>query len=132
VVDTPETCHVEIRGLDIYDPIKDDVKARSVEDIAYWEIDDDYDGRQFIVKSFHFCGGDKKEFDDWKKGLSSVAKLTTKKNAEHTLRLELDEDVWDTLYGFESEPLQYRPGHKIAVRVISQFGEESSKVIELK
>jgi adenine-specific DNA-methyltransferase len=132
VVDSPDTCHVEIRGLDIYDPIKDDVKARSVEDIAYWEIDDDYDGRQFIVKSFHFCGGDKKEFDEWKKGLSSVAKLTTKKNAEHTLRLELDEDVWDTLYGFESEPLQYRSGHKIAVRVISQFGEESSKVIVLK
>jgi len=132
VVDSPDTCHVEIRGLDIYDPIKDDVNARSVADIAYWEIDDDYDGRQFIVKSLHFCGGDKKEFDAWKKGLNSVASLTTKKKAEHTLRLELDEDVWDTLYGFESEPLQYRPGHKIAVRVISQFGEESSKVIELK
>ena len=132
VVDSPETCHVEIRGLDIYDPIKDDVNARSVADIAYWEIDDDYDGRQFIVKSLHFCGGDKKEFEAWKKGLSSVAKLTTKKNAEHTLRLELDDDVWDTLYGFESEPLQYRAGHKIAVRVISQFGEESSKVIEQK
>lgn len=132
VVDSPDTCHVEIRGLDIYDPIKDDVKARSVEDIAYWEIDDDYDGRQFIVKSIHFCGGDKKEFDSWKKGLTSVAKLTTKKKTEHTLRLELDDDVWDTLYGFESESLSYRPGHKIAVRVISQFGEESSKVITMK
>ncbi len=132
VVDTPNTCHVEIRGLDIYDPIKDDVKARSVEDIAYWEIDDDYDGRQFIVKSLHFCGGDKKEFEVWKKGLSSVSKLTTKKNAEHTLRLELDDEVWDTLYGFQSEAINYRPGHKIAVRVISQFGEESTKVLEMK
>lgn len=132
VVDSPDTCHVEIRGLDIYDPIKDDVNARSVSDIAYWEIDDDYDGRQFIVKSLHFCGGDKKEFDAWKKGLNSVASLTTKKKAEHTLRIELDDDVWETLYGFESESLQYRPGHKIAVRVISQFGEESSKVISMK
>lgn len=132
VVDSPDTCHVEIRGLDIYDPIKDDVKARSVEDIAYWEIDDDYDGRQFIVKSLHFCGGDKKEFEAWKKGLNSVAMLSTKKKAEHTLRIELDDEVWETLYGFQSESLQYRPGHKIAVRIISQFGEESSKVIELK
>ena len=132
VVDTPNTCHVEIRGLDIYDPIKDDVKARSVEDIAYWEIDDDYDGRQFIVKSLHFCGGDKKEFEAWKKGLSSVSKLTAKKNAEHTLRLELDDEIWDTLYGFQSEAINYRPGHKIAVRVISQFGEESTKVLEMK
>lgn len=132
VVDTHETCHVEIRGLDIYDPIKDDVMARSVEDIAYWEIDDDYDGCQFIVKSLHFCGGDKKEFDAWKKGLNSVSSITTKKKAEHTLRLELDDEVWDTLYGFKSEAISYRPGHKIAVRVISQFGEESTKVIEMK
>lgn len=132
VVDSPDTCHVEIRGLDIYDPIKDDVKARSVEDIAYWELDDNYDGRQFIVKSFHFCGGDKKEFDAWKKGLSSVASLTTKRNAEHTLRLELDEDMWDTLYDFQSEYLDFVPGRKIAVRVISQFGEESTKVLTMK
>lgn len=132
VVDTPESCHIEIRGLDIYDPIKDDVKSRSVEDIAYWEIDDNYDGRQFIVKSFHFCGGNKKEYEAWKKGLKSVSDLSTRRNAERTLRLELAEEVWDTLYGFESESIQYRPGHKIAVRVISQFGEESSKVIELK
>jgi adenine-specific DNA-methyltransferase len=132
VVDSPATCHIEIRGLDIYDPIKDDVKARSIEDIAYWEIDDNYDGRQFIVKSMHFCGGDKKEFDAWKKGLNSVASLSTKKKAEHTLRIELDDEMWDTLYGFESETLQYVPGRKIAVRVISQFGEESSKVITMK
>ncbi|MCF0186090.1 MAG: site-specific DNA-methyltransferase, partial [Bacteroidaceae bacterium] len=35
-----DTCHIEIHGLDIYDPIKDIVKPRSVEDIAYWEVDD--------------------------------------------------------------------------------------------
>ncbi len=52
--DDPTRCHIEIRGLDIYDPIKDDVKARSVEDIAYWEMDDNYDGRQFIVRGCHF------------------------------------------------------------------------------
>lgn len=132
VVDSPDTCHVEIRGLDIYDPIKDDVKARSVEDIAYWELDDNYDGRQFIVKSFHFCGGDKKEFDAWKKGLSSVAKLKTKRNAEQTLRLEFKDDIWDTLYDFQSEYLNYVPGRKVAVRVISQFGEESTKVLTMK
>jgi adenine-specific DNA-methyltransferase len=131
VMDDPNTCHVEIRGLDIYDPIKDDVKSRSVEDIAYWEIDDNYDGRQFIVKSMHFCGGDKKEFDAWKKGLNSVAKLSTKKKAEHSLRLELDDEIWDTLYDFQSEYLDYVPGHKIAVRVISQFGEESTKVLTM-
>lgn len=74
-----KTVHVEIQGLDIYDPIKDVVKPRSVEDIAYWEIDDDYNGEQFIVRGIRFCGGTKKEFDAWRKGLQSAAPKQTKK-----------------------------------------------------
>ncbi len=126
-----KTVHVEIRGLDIYDPIKDVVKPRSVEDIAYWEIDDDYNGERFIVRGLHFCGGEKKEFADWRKGLSFVAPKSAKKKAEHTLRLEFNEDAWDTLYGFASNPIEKRPGRKIAVRVISQFGEESTKILTI-
>lgn len=42
VKDSQTSCHVEIKGLDIYDPIRDDVRARSVDDIAYWEMDDNY------------------------------------------------------------------------------------------
>mgnify|MGYP007043854286 CR=1 FL=1 len=78
--------------------IKDDVKARSVEDIAYWEIDDNYNEEQFVVREIHFCGGNKKEYDKWKKGLDSIASDKTKKKAEPTLRLELNDEVWDTLY----------------------------------
>lgn len=133
VKDEENTCHVEIRGLDIYDPIKDDVRARSVEDIAYWEIDDNYDGQQFIVRSFHFCGGDKDEFDNWRKGLGNLAKASqkTKKSAESTLRLEFNDEIWETLYGFESASIPYESGRRIAVRVVSQFGEESTKVITI-
>ena len=132
--DDGEHCHVEIRGLDIYDPIKDDVKARSVADIAYWELDDHYDGCQFVVTSMHFCGGDKKEFSDWRKGLDKMAKASTKtkKKAESTLRLELSDELWDTLYDYRSEPIPFEPGRKVCVRVISQFGEESSKVLTME
>lgn len=126
-----KTVHVEIQGLDIYDPIKDIVKPRSVEDIAYWEIDDNYNGEQFIVRGLHFCGGSKKEFDAWKKGLQSVAPKATKKNAESTLRLCLNEELWGTLYDFRSQSIEKRKGRKIAVRVISQFGEESTKVLTI-
>lgn len=126
-------CHVEIRGLDIYDPIKDIVKPRSVEDIAYWEMDDNYNGTQFIVRSIHFCGGDKKEFDAWRKGLGNLLKSSakTKKKAEATLKVEFSDEIWDSLYGFTSEPIPYEPGRQIAVRVISQFGEESTKVLTI-
>ena len=125
-------CHVEILGLDIYDPIKDDVLPRSLDQIAYWEIDDRYDGSKFVVRGIHFCGGNRKDFDAWKKGLSQTSMMKAKKNAERTLKLVFNDDVWDQLYSFRSEPLTFEPGRKIAVRVVSQFGEESTKVLEMK
>ena len=122
-------CHVEINGMDMYDPIQDEVKARNVNDIAYWEMDDNYTGGLFKVRSIHFCGGDKKDFAAWRKGLDTVAKDLAKKKAERTLRLEFNDEIWDTLYDFKSEPIPYEQGKKIAVRVVSQFGEESTKVL---
>jgi adenine-specific DNA-methyltransferase len=120
----------EVRGLDLYDPIRDEVKARNVQDIAYWMVDDDYDGSNFVVKQVFFCGGDHDEFTKWKKGISDTAKLTAKKRAEHTLRIELDEEAFDGLYGFRSHPIKVqRAGQQVAVRVVSQFGEESTKVL---
>jgi adenine-specific DNA-methyltransferase len=123
---------IEIQGLDIYDPIRDDVKARSLEDIYYWMLDDDYDGSNFIVKQIFFCGGDKDEFSKWKKGLDNLSKTSIKSKLEHTVKIEIDEDAWDRLYNYVSHPIQkLKENHKIAVRIISQFGEESTKVISL-
>lgn len=132
VKDDDSHCHVEILGLDIYDPIKDDVSPRSLDQIAYWEIDDRYDGSKFVVRGIHFCGGDKKDFAAWKKGLSQTSMMKAKKNAERTLKLVFNDDVWEQLYSFRSEPLTFEHGRKIAVRVVSQFGEESTKVLEMK
>lgn len=132
VKDGDGRCHVEINGLDIYDPIKDTVQARSLAQIAYWEIDDNYDSSKFIVRGIHFCGGDKKEFDAWKKGLTHAAPAKAKKNAERTLRLVFNDEAWDSLYDYRSEPLTFVPGRKVAVRVVSQFGEESTKVLTME
>jgi hypothetical protein len=51
-----KTVIVEIKGPDIYDPIKDEVKARSIAGIACRMTDDD-DSSNFIVKQVFFCGG---------------------------------------------------------------------------
>lgn len=131
VKDEGGKCHVEIRGLDMYDPIKNVVKERSVAEIAYWEMDTDYSGNRFQVKSIHFCGGKKDEFDAWRKGLTSLKPRSTKKGIEHTLRMEFDEVIWESLYDYRSEPMDYVQGRKVAVRVVSQFGEESTKVITI-
>jgi len=121
---------VEIQGLDIYDPIKDVVNARSIHDIAYWMVDEDYDGSNFVVKQVFFCGGEKSEFDKWRKGLDSLAKDNTKKKVEKTLKIEIDDEAFERLYGHISHPITIKAkGQKIAVRVISQFGEETTKVI---
>jgi adenine-specific DNA-methyltransferase len=122
---------VEIRGLDIYDPIRDEVKPRSAADIAYWMVDDDYDGSSFIVRQVFFCGGDKDEFDKWKKGLSDLAKQMTKKKVEQTLKVEIDDQAFDRLYGLRSHPIPAKKSRRVAVRVVSQFGEESTKVLTL-
>lgn len=125
------TATVEIRGLDIYDPIKDIIKSRDAHDIAYWMLDDHYDGSNFVVRQVFFCGGDKKEFDKWRKGLESLAKQSTRKRAQTTLKVEIDEDAFDQLYGHQSRPFKIQPNQKIAIRVISQFGEETTKVMEV-
>ena len=123
---------VEIQGLDIYDPIKDEVKARNINDIAYWMLDDDYDGSNFVLKQVFFCGGEKDEFNKWKKGLENLAKDGTKKKVEKTLKIEIDDEAFDRLYGHISHPIEIKKkGQKIAVRIISQFGEECTKVITL-
>ena len=123
---------VEIAGLDIYDPIKDEVKSRDVNDINYWMLDDDYDGSNFVVRQVFFCGGDKDEFDDWKKQLSNLAANGVKKKAEQTLKIELDDEAFASAYGHTSRPFPIKAGQKVAVRVISQFGEETTKVLVAK
>ncbi|MDZ4667087.1 MAG: hypothetical protein SGJ00_04300 [bacterium] len=103
-----EFIQVEIKGLDIYDPIKDEVKPRNVHDIAYWMVDEDYDGSNFVVKQVFFCGGEKSEFDKWKKGLDNLAKDSTKKKVEKTLKIEIDDEAFDRLYGHISHPIEIK------------------------
>ena len=124
-----KTATVEIAGLDIYDPIQDVVKSRDVHDIAYWMLDDDYDGSNFVVKQVFFCGGDKDEFAQWQKELQGLAAASAKKKAEQTLKLEIDDEAFATLYGHTSRPFAIKKGQKVAVRVISQYGEETTKIV---
>ncbi|HOX70054.1 MAG TPA: site-specific DNA-methyltransferase, partial [Burkholderiaceae bacterium] len=122
---------VEIRGLDLYDPMTDEVKERSAADISYWMVDERYDGANFVATQVFFCGGDKDEFDKWKRGLSALAVASAKAKAEKTLKLEIDDEAFERVYGLQSHPIRAQRGQRVAVRVISQFGEECTKVLVL-
>ena len=126
----PSAATVEIAGLDIYDPIRDEVQSRDVHDIAYWMLDDAYDGSNFVVRQVFFCGGDKDEFDQWKRELNNLAAAAAKKKAEQTLRIQIDDEAFATAYGHTSRPFPFKTGQKVAVRVVSQFGEETTKVLQ--
>jgi len=44
----------------------------------------------------------------------------------------MDDEAFDRLYGHISHPIEVtKKDQKIAVRIISQFGEESTKVITI-
>ena len=120
---------VVIAGMDMYDPIHDVLKARSVADIAYWMADTNYDGSNFVARQAFFCGGKKDEFASWRKGLDNLAQQKAKRNVERTLKIEIDDEAFERLYGFESHPFSVTPGQRIAVRVVSQFGEECTKIL---
>jgi len=88
------------------------------------------DGSNFVVKQVFFCGGEKDAFAKWRKGLDNLSKDSTKRKVEKTLKIEIDDEAFDRLYGHISHPIPIqRKGQRIAVRVISQFGEETTKVL---
>lgn len=65
------------------------------------------------------------------KGLQSLAVASVKKATEQTLKIELDDEVFDRLHGFVSHPVPTEKVRKLVVRVVSQFGEESPQVMVL-
>ena len=53
-----------------------------------------------------------------------------RRGTENPLTIDVDDEAFDRLYGFVSHPIPFRTGRCVAVRVVSQFGEESSKVLQ--
>ena len=102
---------VEIEGLDIFDPTTGEVRSSSLDDIAAWFVDTDYDGDSFFVRQAYFLGG-----NDPYKRLKSA------------LKAEIDPDAWATLYSAVSRPFDRPETGRIAVKVINHYGDEVLKV----
>ncbi len=106
---------VEIKGLDIYDPTTGQIRSNSTDDIACWFIDTNYSGNSFIVRHAYFTGADK-PYEKLKK----------------TLKAEIDEAAWSSLYSTVSRPFDTPEEGKIAVKVINHYGDEVLKVCDIK
>jgi adenine-specific DNA-methyltransferase len=128
-----KTIQVEVLGMDIFDPLKNESKARNKSDIAFFQVDDDYDGSRFIIRQIMFCGGDGKELDKLQKSVEALAKQrnNSKKALESTLKIVVDDDAFDRCYGFISHYIDVVEDKKLAIRIVTHFGEEVTKVITL-
>lgn len=108
------TVTVEILGLDVFDPTSGEVRASPIEDIACWFVDTDYNGDSFFVRHAYFLGGN-----------DPYQKLKT------TLKAEIDEEAWASLYSPQSRPFPKPQSGRIAVKVINHYGDEVMKVYDV-
>ncbi len=106
---------VEIRGLDVYDPTTGTVRSSTTDDIACWFIDTDYDEESFFVRHAYFTGADE-----------PYGKL------ERALHADIDEEAWASLYRTRSRPFPPPKTGKIAVKVVSHYGDEVLQVYEVR
>jgi adenine-specific DNA-methyltransferase len=105
---------VKLTGVDIYDPVTGETHHDDGENVAAWFLDHDYDGRTFCVSQAFFPGGKAK--NPWEK-------------LQKALKGSIDEDTFEALRGTASIP--FKPGKKVAVKVIDDRGNEVVKVVNV-
>ena len=109
-----EQIMVEIKGVDVYDPTTGQIRSASTDDIACWFIDSNYNSESFFVRHAYFTGTEE-PYDKLKR----------------TLRAEIDEAAWSSLYSTVSRPFNKPETGKFAVKVINHYGDEVLKVFQI-
>ncbi len=102
---------VILHGVDVYDPNTGQVRSNDTDQIALWMIDTSYNEESFFVRHCYFTGGQ-----------DPYARM------KKTLKAEIDEEAWASLYRTESRLFPRPDTGKIAVKVINDYGDEVMKV----
>ena len=105
---------VEIRGVDVFDPAKGEVRSDDADGIACWFIDTDYDEESFFVRRAYFLGA-----------------RDPYKSLKTSLKAEINEDAWASLRRARSRPFAKPRTGRIAVKVINHLGDEAMKVFRV-
>ena len=113
LTDAPDgMVQVRVRGIDVYDPRKGEVRSSSADDIACWFIDTNYNDESFCVRHAYFLGAN-----------DPYGAL------RRTLKAEIDEEAWESLRRDVSRPFPRPETGRIAVKVINHLGDEVLKVL---
>jgi len=102
---------VKVFGVDVFKPQTGEVISEGTDGIALWMLDTDYNEESFFVRRAYFLGA-----NDPYKALKT------------TLKAEIDEEAWESLYSDTSRPFPKPASGRIAVKVINHLGDEVMKV----
>ncbi|WP_282044996.1 site-specific DNA-methyltransferase [Roseibium album] len=102
---------VKVFGVDVFKPQTGEVLSEGTDGIALWMLDTDYNEESFFVRHAYFLGA-----NDPYKALKT------------TLKTEIDQEAWDSLYSDTSRPFPKPASGRIAVKVINHLGDEVMKV----
>ena len=105
---------VQLRGLDVFDPVTMDLDTRSGLDVPAWFLDTDYNGLVFRVCQAFF------------------PRTQAWDNLKRALKADFDESVWAHLAGDTSTPFNVGQHRQIAVKVIDDRGNELMVVKKLE
>ena len=105
---------VEIKGVDVFDPAKGEVRSDDADGIACWFIDTDYDEESFFVRHAYFLGA-----------------RDPYKSLKTSLKAEIDKEAWASLRRARSRPFAKPQTGRIAVKVINHLGDEAMKVFRV-
>ena len=105
---------VAIRGVDVYDPKKGEVRSDDADAIDCWMLDTDYNEEAFFARQVYFPG---------KKDVYKAFKVF--------LKDDIDEEEWASVAKTESRPFPRPESGLIAVKVINHFGDEVMKIFHV-
>lgn len=105
---------VQLRGLDVFDPVTMDLDTRSGLDVPAWFLDTDYNGLVFRVCQAFF------------------PRTQAWDNLKRALKADFDESVWAHLAGDTSTTFSVGQHRQIAVKVIDDRGNELMVVKKLE
>jgi adenine-specific DNA-methyltransferase len=112
--ETDGRLRVKVKGVDVFRPNEGKVESSGPDEIACWFVDTDYNEESFFVRHAYFLGAS----DPYK-------------SLKTTLKAEIDEEAWSTLYGDTSRAFAKPKSGRIAVKVINHLGDEVMKVFRV-
>ena len=104
---------VQVTGYDTFNPETGSVESGSADTVDCWMLDTNYDGQSFFARRIHLPD---KQNDRQVRGLKS--KLARRVNGKH----------WETMLSLKSMPFEAPKSGRIAVRIITEYGEMMTTV----